>query len=371
MDLKSLSDEDLRALQKKVYQQFKEYGNKSWSLKILLNGGYGALTNEYNRWYSNELAESITLTGQLASNWVIRDLNAFMNNILRTDGVDYIVAADTDSCYLKVDDIVYKAYGDYDIEGEERFKFLMNLASKIEKVIEESLERLYETLNVAEKSLHMKLESIGSAVWVAKKRYAVSLVANKGIRLVPRKLKVMGLEVQRSSTPEFCRKAIKEVLPLVISGKQREAKELIMKTREEFRKQPFEVIAFPRGVNDIEKWMDMSRSDNLYLLKTPVHVRASIIYNTLVKEKGLENELPIIRSGDKIRYCYLKLPNPTREDIIGAPDTLPEEFELTEFIDYTKQFNKSFFGPIERILNAAGLEYSEDIDITQFFVRDE
>lgn len=368
MDLKSLSDEELRAYQKKINQQVKEYGAKSWAIKILLNGGYGALTNEFNRWYSNPMAESITLTGQLASNWVVKDLNAWMNQHLQTEDVDYIVAGDTDSLYLDIGDIVEKVWGDRGIEGEDRFKMLMKLAAQIEGVIEDSLERLYKTLNVMEKSLHMKLESIGSAVWVAKKRYALSLVANKGIMIVPRKIKVQGLEVQRSSTPDFCRKAIKTVLPMVIEGDIKNAKEFIQKTKKEFYEQPFEAIAFPRGVNDIEKYLD---SGTIYKKGTPVHVRASILYNDLIKSKGLEQTLQPIRSGDKIRFCYLKLPNTLREDVIGAPDTLPEEFDLVEFIDYNKQFTKTFFDPIERILTAAGLEYTESVDITQFFIDEE
>ena len=368
MDLTQLSDAELLALRNSTKQKVAEYHGKSLAIKILLNGGYGALSNQYNRWYSDDLAESITLSGQLSVNWVERDLNLFMNKVLRTQNEDYVIAIDTDSCYLKVDDIVKKAFGDTDIETEERYIFLMNLAKQIEKVIADSLENLYATLNAKDKSLHMKLEAIGSAVWVAKKRYAMNMVAFKGVRHDPPKLKVMGIDAVRSSTPQICREAIKKALPMIIRGQQQEVKAFINETQEKFSTLPFHQVAFPRGTNEMDKW---TNEHTIYNMRTPIHVRGSLLYNHLVKQKKLTNQLPLIKAGDKIRYCYMRLPNPIKEDVFACPDELPTEFELEEYIDYPKQFDKSFLDPLKHVINAAGIQITNDVDISQFFVVQE
>ena len=367
MDLSKLSDDELRALKKSAKQKVAEYHGKSLAIKILLNGGYGALTNPGNRWYSDDLAESITLTGQLSVNWVERDLNIFMNRVLKTADVDYVIAIDTDSCYLKTDEILKKAFGDYETDTEERYKFLINFAHKVEEVIAESLERLYTTINAMEKSLHMKLEAIGPAVWVAKKRYAMNMVSFKGVRHHPPKLKVMGIDAVRSSTPQICRDVIKKALPLIINGHEKELKELINSTQEKFSTLPFQQVAFPRSVSDVDKWAD---EQTTYRSGTPIHVRGALLYNKMVKKHKLTNQLPLIQNGDKIRFCYMQLPNTIQENVFACPDELPAEFGLEQFIDYAKQFDKSFMDPLQHVIRAAGIYITGDVDITQFFVTE-
>jgi len=213
----------------------------------------------------------------------------------------------------------------------------------------------------------MKLEAIGSAVWVAKKRYAMSMISFKGVYLNPPKLKLQGIDAVRSSTPKVCRDAIEEAIPLIIGGKEKELKVFVNDLQNKFNKLKFHEVAFPRGTNDLEKYAD---KDVIYGKKTPPHVRGALLYNHIVKEKKLTNELPLIRSGDKIRFCYMKLPNPLRENIFACPDELPEELGMAEFIDYQTQFEKTFLEPLQHIIRAAGIRLTNDVDISQFFVKE-
>jgi len=132
--------------------------------------------------------------------------------------------------------------------------------------------------------------------------------------------------------------------------------EFIADFRKEFFDLPFEDIAFPRGVSDITKWYDKYQNTLQVKKGCPIHVRGSITYNNLINDKNLVNQYDYVRNGDKIKFSYLKLPNPAREHVIACPKTLPKQFGLDKYVDYDKQFEKSFLEPIESIAHSAGLK---------------
>lgn len=362
--LTELTNEELQELHDSLEQRVAQYHGFSHAVKILLNGGYGALSNEHNRWYMDDLAESITMSGQLAVRWVERDLNLFLNKICKSNNVDYIVAIDTDSCYVKADKVVELAYPDKDYDQKGVTIFLENFAAKLEQVIAESLEELYRQTNVYEKKLHMKLEAIGSAIWTSKKHYVMALKSFKGVHHFPPKIKMQGIEAVRSSTPKFCREAIKEAIPKIIEADRNWIKAFIDEKREQFSQLPFDQVASPRSVSDVNKWFD---KDSIYIKRTPIQVRGALLYNNKVATTKLNYDLPLIQSGDKIRFCYMSLPNPLMENVFAVPDELPEAFQLGDYIDYGKQFDKTFLEPIKNLIKAAGIDISDKIDISQFF----
>lgn len=364
-----LSDQELKLYEKELENAITNYAGKSMAFKILINSLYGALSNEFMRWYSDDVAESITLSGQMAVKWVEKYVNVWMNKILGTTDVDYIIAIDTDSCYINMVDIVRKVFGDdyKDVEEDKIITMLEKFAVKVQETIASALEELYRQTNSYDKKLFMNLEAIGSAIWIAKKRYVMSVPSFKMVRFDPPKLKIQGIEAVRSSTPLVCRNILKKAIPIILKGNMAEIKEYVEGFREKFYTLPFSQVSFPRGVNDIEKFM--GSGDQLYISGTPIHNKASIIYNNQIKKRGLQNSLPLIQSGGKLRFVYLKKPNPLMEDVFGVPDELPEEFkDIEEFIDYDTQFEKTFYVPINRILKAAKLKISYDIDMEQFFV---
>ncbi len=368
IDLATLSDQQLLDLQKSTTQKVKENHGYSAAIKIVLNGGFGALSNEHNRWYSDDLAESITLSGQLAVRWVERDLNLYLNKTFKTTNVDYVVAIDTDSAYIKVDKAIEMMFGDAEYTPDQLMDKLEKFAAKVEAIIEQSVQSLYQEVNSFDSALHMKLEAIGPAIWIAKKRYIMSLMSFKGVRLNPPKIKVQGIEAVRSSTPAACRQWIKDAIPIILNGNERELKAFLNEKREQFLLMDFEQVAFPRSANNLDHY---SSPSNIYIKATPAQVRSALLYNHMVHKLKLQNSLPLINSGDKIRFCYMKMPNPLFENMFGCPSNLPEEFGFEQYIDYNKQFDKAFALPLQKILKAAGMNVSDTIDISQFFVDDE
>lgn len=361
MNLESLTDEELLKLYKEIETEETQYANKSYAIKILLNAGYGSLSNEFNRFFADLIAESFTLSGQLSIRtveiFVNKELNKFMNN---AEEVDYICAIDTDSVYINLTDVVKKHAGDMN-----PVDFLEQFSDKVQTWIQQGLEHLYQQTNVFQKKLFMSLESIGPAIWIAKKRYVMSLPSFKKIRYNPPKIKVMGIEAVRSSTPLIVRNWIKDTIPLALNGDAKSIKDFIDKCWNQYIEQSFATIAMPKGTNDLEKYMDRQK---IYGPKTPIHVRGALLFNDYVKKQGWDKEIDAIKSGDKIKLMYLKRPNPLMENVISIPEELPNQLsDFYQYIDYETQFDKTFLDPLKRITNAAGISLDSNIIMDQFY----
>ena len=153
-----------------------------------------------------------------------------------------------------------------------------------------------------------------TGIWVAKKRYAMNVWDNEGVRYKTPKLKVMGLEIVRSSTPAPIRESLKDAVSLCLNAGEKELQNFVEESWQAFRKMEPEQMAFPRGCNNIGKY---TSRETVYTKGTPMHVRGALVYNHLVKTQKIENKYQIIQDGDKIKYLYLKEPNHIRENCVG------------------------------------------------------
>ena len=320
--------------------------------KIQLNSAYGALANPFFRWFKLEYAESITASGQLSIRWIEKKINEYLNNEFNRDPVagddkDYVIAIDTDSVYVNLSKIV--------TDPERGVDQLDNYTKDVlEPKIDEWYAELAKYTNAYAQRMVMKREVIADrGVWTAKKHYALNVWDNEGFRVKTPYQKVMGLESVRSSTPKFCREAIKSALRIMLNENETRFVEFIENFRKEFFSLPFEDVAFPRGVSDINKWQDKRGGKFLINKGCPIHVRGSITYNNMINDHNLIGKYNVINQGDKIKFCYLKLPNPSREHVISVPNTLPKQFGLDKYIDYEKQFDKSFLEPIKTVADSA------------------
>lgn len=364
MNLENLSDAELLKLYETTKSKKVEYNGKQLATKIFANAFYGGLANSYSRWFSYDIAESITLTGQLASKYVEKYANEYLNKLLKTDDYDYVIAVDTDSAYFDMQKIVEKAFPD-GAEEKEITEFLVKFSSHIEeKVINEAMEDLYKCTNAYQKKFHMKLEIIGQAIWRKAKNYVMGIMFEEGTTYSEMKIKMKGIEAVKSSTPEVCRNYIKDSIPIILSGDKEKLNKHIDDCQKEFETLPFDKVANPGGVNGLAKYQC---PDNLYMKGTPFRVRGSLLFNKLLKKFNLTKDLQPIQDGDKIRFCYLKLPNPIKENVIAAPDELPEEFDLNQYIDYDLQFERTVLNPIKSLSNPAGIGISNKSDLNQFY----
>jgi len=334
-----------------------KYNNIQMARKIQLNSAYGAIGNQYFRYYNLINAEAITLSGQVSIRWIENKVNGYLNKLLNTNEKDYVIASDTDSIYLSLDKLVTTVYGDQEVSQEKVVNFLDKACKeKIEPFIDKSYQELAEYSNAYEQKMFMKRENIAArGIWTAKKRYILNVWDSEGVRYNQPKLKMMGIEAVKSSTPAPCRTAIKDALNIMMSGEQDELVKFIDDFKTKFYSLPPEDIAFPRSVNGLRKF----KSDtNVYSKGCPLHVRGTLLYNFYVAKKKLENKYPLVQEGEKIKYIFLKVDrtNPINENVLSFLNTFPRELGLEHCLDRKAQFQKSFLDPLQIITKVIGWE---------------
>ena len=334
--------------------------NEQMAIKILLNSLYGALGNRYFRFFDQRIAEAITLSGQLTIRWAEVAINKYLNSILKTNNKDYVIAIDTDSLYVTLDDLI-KA-----VNPDDPINFMDKVSQdKLEPVLEKAYNELYALMGGIENRMVMKREAIADrAIWTAKKRYILNVHDNEGVRYSEPKLKIMGIEAIKSSTPASCRDALKELFKVIMQGSERQTQIAIEQFKTYYFTLPAHDIAFPRGVSKVA---DYSSQETIYRKGSPIHVRAALLHNKQLKVHGLTRKYEPIKNGDKIKFIYLKQPNPIHENVIGFTQYLPKEFGLNNYIDYETQFQKTFLDPIEHILKAVGWSSEEVQSLEDFF----
>jgi len=338
---------------KQLEKDISKFNNIQMARKIQLNSAYGAVGNQYFRYYNLLNAEAITLSGQVSIRWIENKMNQKMNKILKTEDVDYVIASDTDSIYLNLGPLVEGVYKGREETDEVIVGFIDKVCSmELEPYIESSYEALAEYVNAYDQKMFMKRETIANkGIWTAKKRYILNAWDIEGVRFAEPKLKVMGIEAVKSSTPGACRDKIRECLKVIMNSDEEDAQKFIADFREEFYELPIEDIAFPRGCNGINKWANKS---SIYSKGTPIHVRGALLYNYHNTKQRLTHKYPLIQDGEKLKFVYLKTPNKISENVISFPNTFPKEFGLDKYIDHELQFSKSFLEPIKVIMDTIG-----------------
>jgi DNA polymerase elongation subunit (family B) len=321
--------------------------------KIQLNSAYGAIGNQYFRYYNLQNAEAITLSGQLSIRWIEMKMNQYLNKVLKTEDVDYVIAADTDSIYLNLGPLVDGVFKGREKTTESIVSFLDKVCKvELEKYIESSYKELAEYVNAFDQKMFMKRETIADkGIWTAKKRYILNAWDVEGVRYSEPKLKIMGIEAVKSSTPAPCRQKIKDALKVIMTKTNDDLIQFIEEFREEFKQMRPDEIAFPRGVNNLGKF---SSSAMIYGKGTPIHVRGALLYNHYLRKHKLTHKYPIIQEGEKIKFLYLRTPNKINENIVSFIQELPKELGLDKSIDHDVQFEKSFLEPLKTILDTIG-----------------
>jgi DNA polymerase elongation subunit (family B) len=344
-----MTDEELLIYEKNTEKRMTAYKNQQLVRKVNLNSAYGALGSAYYRFYDINLAEAVTKTGQLIIRWVAKDVNAYLNKQFKTNE-DYIIASDTDSIYVRMSACARAYQNLYPNDTKEQVVAMLDkfCNQKLQPVINQAFSDLADYMNVVIPCLSMVRESIADkGVWTAKKRYILNVYDSEGVRYKEPKLKIMGIEAVKSSTPAICRDMIKHAMKLFMTGTQEDVWAYIEECRGKFVGAPFEDIAFPRSVNGMKKYSHMDKS-------VPIHVRGALAFNEALKSFGLEKEYEPVHEGEKIRFSYLKEPNTFHTHVMSAPEGCPPEWNIEKWIDYETMFEKSLVEPLEAILSCAG-----------------
>ena len=351
---------------KSLEKEIARCNNIQMAKKISLNSAYGAIGNQYFRYYKLENAEAITLSGQVSIRWIENRMNQKINHILKTKDVDYVIASDTDSIYLNLGPLVEVIYKEREKTTESVVGFLNKICEvEFEKYIESSYETLARYVNAYDQKMIMKRENIADrGIWTAKKRYILNVWDSEGVRYSEPKLKIMGIEAVKSSTPAPCRKAIKDALKVMMSGTEDEMIDFIDQFRKKFRSLPPEEISFPRTVSDVVKYKGRNA---IYEKGTPIHARGSLLFNHHIKRLGLEGKYSLIGNGEKVKFCYLRSPNPIHENVMSFIQDFPREIGIEKYIDYDLQFEKSFLDPLKIILDVIQWNVEKTASLESFF----
>jgi DNA polymerase elongation subunit (family B) len=333
-------------------------------LKILANALYGATANAYFRFYDTRIAEGITVTGQFIVRRVQACLNEELNKMFKTTGVDYAFYADTDSCYITLDTLVEKYYAS--LPAEKLVDVLDKIVEqRITPIIEKATDSIADYLNAYQKKIVFKREAIAvSGIWTAKKRYALLVWDLEGVRYPEPVVKITGLETNRSTTPGLIREELKKAVRLCLEKNETDLQEFVEAQRQSFMKARVEDISFPKGINGCRKY---ASGLTTYISGTPMHVRASLIFNSLLEKHNLTHKYPAIQDGDKIKYVYLMEPNPIGENVIGFSTDLPKELGLHPYVDYNLMFEKTFVAPLKNILKSVAWNTEPQPSLDAFF----
>ena len=366
---------DRSSIKKKMLKLKREKANdkeiakldtKQLALKILMNTLYGALSNEYFRYFDPRIAEGITITGQYTIRSAEKAVNDWMNKRLQTKNVDYVIAIDTDSLYVNFGPMVKKFMSD---KSKQQILDVLDkdVAPRMEKLFEETYKKLQAKMNCKTQMMQMKREVIADkGIWTGKKHYMLSVLDSEGVRYDEPEIKMMGIEAVRSSTPNIFRKLIKKTIQTIMTKDEQAVQDLIREERDKILDLQYapEDVAFPRGVSNMDKYKDRS---SIYRKATPIHVRGALLYNYFLTQHNLDKKYEKIFSGDKIKFLYLKLPNRVKENVIAFNGTLPDEFRVKESIDYDLQFDKGYLEPIKSILQTIGWDTEKRATLEDFF----
>ena len=350
-----------------LVKDISKFNNIQMARKIQLNSAYGAIGNQYFRYYKLANAEAITLSGQVSIRWIENKMNGYLNTLLKTEDVDYVIASDTDSIYLNLGPLVTKFFSNR-VGDKAAIVSILNKVceEKLEPFIQSSYEELATYVSAYDQKMIMKRENIADkGIWTAKKRYILNVWDSEGVRYAEPKLKMMGIEAVKSSTPAPCRTKIKEALNIIMTQTEEDVIRFIDNFKEEFFSMPPEDIAFPRSVNGLTKWSDPV---TLYRKSCPIHVRGALLYNFQLKKRKLTHKYPLIQEGEKIKFCYLQKPNTVGENVISFISNFPTEIDIHKNVDYKLQFEKSFLYPLKIILDAIGWKTEKEVNLEFLFV---
>jgi DNA polymerase elongation subunit (family B) len=347
-----------------IEKRVARYNNLQLAKKVSLNSAYGALGSQYFRFYDLRMALGVTTAGQLSIRWIEAKINQYMNKLLGTEN-DYVIASDTDSIYLRMGELVDKFVKDQ--TDKQKVISVMDkiCEEKIQPYIDKSYQELADYVHAYDQKMQMKREGLSDkGVWTAKKRYILNVYNNEGVQYAEPHMKVMGLEMIKSSTPSAIREKMKAAIKLMMTGTEQQVQDFIAEFRKEFRTLPAEEISFPRGLNGLNTY-----SDPVMLFKkgTPIHVRGAIVYNHHLKQMNLTKKYPLIQEGEKLKFTYLKMPNHFKNDVVSFPGRIPKEFELDNYIDYDVQFDKAFLEPISVILKCMKWSAEKNNSLEDFF----
>lgn len=343
------------------YEQLKtkaiKYKNLQIAKKLQLNSIYGASGSEYFRYYDIRIAEAITKSGQLAIKRIAKRLNEYFRNLTESD-LDFIIGGDTDSIFLNIGPVVDLNFSSDEQKDTHKIVDFIDeyFKNTIESFIDECYNELAQEMNCVENKMHMKREKIAEVgIYTAKKRYAILVWDEEGIRYKEPKLAIAGLETQRSSTPKIAKKKLREGILICLKQDEKDIQSFISQFKKDFIGKTFHIndIAGSSTANNVDKYYVSLNEETKK--GTPFHIKGVVLHNNLIQKMNLSTKVQKIANGDKIKVLRLSEPNQYQSSVFSYIDTIPPEFNFDyDIIDYREQFEAIFGKPMRTIVETCG-----------------
>lgn len=376
-----MTDQELLDHFHHVQLQLGELYNKQKALKILLNSYYGATGFPGFRWYDLRMSTSVTLGGQVGIKIAANAVDDFLHTICPNEP-SACIGGDTDSFYVNFGPYAEKL-GLTTVDQISDY-----IKDVLEPVIEEACKKYFDYMNHFEFCLNFKREVIAETGFFLdkKKRYAMLVKDSEGVRFNEPELKVVGLELLRSSTPAAVKPWLEEAILVILANNRMKLVRWLKDKRAIYETLPVEDISQNSSVSNITKYLvpayDAANRFIGYQVKKPkavsigedgfekehklgipINSMAAINFNDYIKRNGWDKKYEAIREGSKIKLLRLK-PNPYNYEVIGYEGYWNKDFDLTPYIDRDIMFEKTFKQFIRNITNTFGwnldLEYTVD-----------
>jgi DNA polymerase elongation subunit (family B) len=352
-----------------INEEASKYYNLEQAVKLSLNSIYGAFGNPYFYFFNVDIAETITLQGKDAILYTEALLNRYFKDYWHKDipahnemGITVTgkiekpvgIYIDTDSIYVKFDEVIQKSEG---WEGDEKDFILKLYKVRVNGYLEKILQKYADDAN-AENFLSFELESIAkNAIWLAKKKYMQNIVwKDPDIHYDDlSKISSKGFEIIQSSTPIFAREKLKELLTYIFSVSELDMgafAALLKDVKRQFRLANVDQISFSRKVNNYQKYIVNDYEHFEIASKCPIGVRSAGYHNYLLNNSGKKGKYQPLGNGEK---CKMYFSEDKSCDVFAyAPGDFPYEFAPK--IDYDRQFEKTILDPINRVVTAMGFK---------------
>lgn len=331
--------------------------------KVLINAGYGVQTVPSFRFKKHYNAEAITSSGQLC----VRGVGNYIENKLK--GKEYQIS----NQYFDTDSLFINYINKYDVlndmnerEGYEKvIGTIMDWNKEhVQPIIDEYFDGLAVAFNAMSNKIEMDFELIADkSTFFAPKKYIMRKIWEEGKYLNPDKntFKLRGIEIVRTTTPQFFRDKLKEAVKIIYNQSNEELLKFIDQTKKEYLKLDFIDMANPTGVNGMDKY-------NLNSKRIPIHVYGSLIYNLYIENKKLSDRYQLITDKNKIKISYIKQPNCMGSHVISVPNNIfPDELKDKIELDYDRMFDKNFMNPIKRFLEVVNWDDVRQYDLDDAF----
>lgn len=346
---KPTSDIELKLSQLDTQQQ---------SIKIFINSVYGAFGSKYSLIGDDDIASSITLTGQSVikkSRDIFSDFFKLKTGNDDFDTMDrYLIGGDTDSLYISMAGMNVNFF-----DGKKVTKEGYKIVEEFQKYLNSKVDEWAKnTLLSTDNRLEFKREVIADVgVFTQKKRYVVHILDKEGIPCD--KWKYVGVEIVQASISKFVKNYIKDIVHKIIMTKDvKMIDKLFNQSKIDFENASIFDIAITKGISNLEKYAD--KCDGLNTCKAmPINAKAAYYHNYLLNEFGVSNKYEPIHSGDKLKICYVKSPNPYNIKVIGFKNKFPKEFLEVFEIDYELMFNKIVYPIVQRFYSTMDWDFSD------------